>query len=99
MEDSIFRFTLDVHKTQSQVSISASQYNTKRRLIIRLSDRGIPYQIGNGCFAIFSATKPDGNPLYNDCKIKGNTIIYDVFYLCKDCNVTPSYKLEFIYYP
>lgn len=77
MEDSIFRFTLDVHKTQSQVSISASQYNTKRRLIIRLSDRGIPYQIGNGCFAIFSATKPDGNPLYNDCKIKGNTIIYD----------------------
>lgn len=77
MEASIFRFTLDVHKTQSQVSIQASQYSTDRRLHIRLMERGIPYEIKDGCFAVFSAIKPDGKPLYNDCAIRNNTIIYD----------------------
>lgn len=77
MGASIFRFTLDVHKTQSQVSISASQYSTDRRLHIRLMERGIPYEIEDGCFAVFSAIKPDGKPLYNDCAIRNNTIIYD----------------------
>ena len=77
MGASIFRFTLDVHKTQSQVSISASQYSTDRRLHIRLMERGIPYELEEGCFAVFSAIKPDGKPLYNDCAIRNNTIIYD----------------------
>ena len=72
-----YRFSLDIHKTQSQVSISASQYSTDIRLIIRLMERGIPYEIEEGCFAVFSAIKPDGNPLYNDCMIENNTIIYD----------------------
>lgn len=77
MGTSIFRFSLDIHQTQSQVSISASRYSTDRRLMVRLMERGIPYVIEDGCFAVFSAIKPDGKPLYNDCAIRNNTIIYD----------------------
>lgn len=74
---SCFRFTLDVHKTQSQVSISANQGSTSKRLVIRLMERGTPFEIEDGCFAVFSAIKPDGKPLYNDCMIMDNAIIYD----------------------
>ena len=77
MGASILRFSLDVHKTQSQVTVSASQYSTDKRLMIRLMERGIPYEIEDGCFAVFSAIKPDGKPLYNDCMIRNNSIIYD----------------------
>ena len=77
MAISIFRFSLDVHKTQSQITISASKYSTDRRLMIRLMERGIPYVIEDGSYAVFSAVKPDGKKIYNDCSIRNNTIIYD----------------------
>lgn len=75
---SVFRISLDIHQTQSQVSIPATQGADNVRLIIRLTERGNPFDIEDGSYAIFSAVKPDGNPLYNDCAIyRNSTIVYD----------------------
>ena len=75
---SVFRISLDIHQTQSQVSIPATQGADNVRLIIRLTEKGNPFDIEDGSYAIFSAVKPDGNPLYNDCAIyRNSTIVYD----------------------
>ncbi len=75
---SVFRISLDIHQTQSQVSIPASMGADNVRLIIRLTEKGNPFEIDDGSYAIFSAVKPDGNPLYNDCAIyRNSTIVYD----------------------
>ena len=76
---SIFRFTLNMHNHRSQASVSAFRGDTGIRLIITLTDGGIPYQIARGCSAILSGTKHDKNPLWNRCVIdhETNTIIYD----------------------
>ena len=75
---SVFRISHDIHQTQSQVSIPATQGADNVRLIIRLTEKGNPFDIEDGSYAIFSAVKPDGNPLYNDCAIyRNSTIVYD----------------------
>lgn len=66
---SVFRISLDIHQTQSQVSIPASMGADNVRLIIRLTEKGNPFEIEDGSYAFFSAVKPDGKPLYNDCAI------------------------------
>lgn len=78
MNYSIYRFTLDIHKTKSQVSIPVLYHDTGIKFYISLTDGGKPYFIEDGCRAVFSAKKPDGTPLLNDCIIEDNTRIrYD----------------------
>ena len=78
MNYSIYRFTLDIHKTKSQVSIPVLYRDTGIKFYISLTDGGKPYFIEDGCRAVFSAKKPDGNQLFNDCIIEDNTRIrYD----------------------
>lgn len=73
-----YRISLDVHDVASQLSFSIKKGDTSRRLIVKLVDNGKPYEIPKGCYAVFSAKKPDGKDVFNDCTIKGNTIIYDI---------------------
>lgn len=78
MNYSTFRFSLDFHKHQSQISIAVFQYDTAVRLCISLTDGGMPYLVENGCVAVFYGKRPDGTPLTHYCAIEGNSrIIYD----------------------
>ena len=78
MRYSNYPFTLDVHKTLSQVSIPVTLGDTARQLFIGLTDGGKPYIIPDGCRATLSACKADGNCLLHDCIIEKNTTIrYD----------------------
>lgn len=78
MKTSVFRFSLDVSQTQSQVSVSAGVGETGIRLIARLTENGAPFEIEPGSYAVFSAVKPDGQPIFNDCMIfSTGTVVYD----------------------
>lgn len=79
MEYSIFRITLDIHRHQSQVSIPVMYGDTAVRLLVTLSDGGVPYIIGRSCWAQFVANKPDkSEPLLRKCIIEnGTTIRFD----------------------
>lgn len=75
MNSSKFTMTLDLHTSQSQYSISARLGDTNRKLLINLTDGGVPYKIPDGCYAYVSIKRPNGVPFEEDCVIKDNTVI------------------------
>lgn len=78
MNSSNFRFVLDLHSTQSQVSIPVTKGDTARVWYISLSDGGQPYIIEDGCLAKMEIKRPTGTFLTNFCPIEKNTTIkYD----------------------
>ena len=78
MNNSTYRFTLDLRKHQSQMSIAVFRNDTAVRLIISLTDGGKPYRIEDGCTAFLYGKRADEEPLIHRCMIKENTeIIYD----------------------
>ncbi len=79
MNSSIYRINLDIHDVRPQASVRITQNDTARRIIISLSDGGVPYIIADDCYAVFTAAKPDGTVLYNDTVIVQNSRIqYDI---------------------
>lgn len=78
MKYSTYRFTLDLQKHQSQMSIAVFKHDTAVRLIISLTDGGKPYYIENECYGIFYGKRADNQELIHSCMIKDNTeIIYE----------------------
>lgn len=75
MNNSSYKFTLDIHSTQSQISIPVKFGDTARELNISLADGAVPYVIADGSRAVFSAKKADGNVILNDCVIEDNARI------------------------
>ena len=71
------RASLDIHASGYQAVLHAKKGETKRRILIMLTERGKPYLISSDCTAVFTATKPDGNIIYNDCAIDNNIICYN----------------------
>ena len=71
-----YRFLLDVHETNSQISLSFKQGDTGRVLYITLTENGDIFNIPQNCLAVFTALKPDGTIIFNDCEINGNEIVY-----------------------
>ena len=69
MNYSTYRFTLDIHKTRSQVSIPVMYKDTWVRLYVNLTDGGKPYQLAEGCTAVLCGKKADGKALVHDCDI------------------------------
>lgn len=78
MNYSNIRITLDMQEACSGVSIQVKKKDIGRKIYITLMDDGIPYSITEGCTAAFTAEKPDGKIVYDECEISGNTIIYEV---------------------
>lgn len=76
MNFSIYRFTLDLHKHQSQTSVAVFQFDTAIALSIGITDGGLPYYFKDGCKAVLYGKKPSGAPIVHDCKIVDNRIIY-----------------------
>ena len=77
MNYSTYRASLDIHASGSQAVLHAKKGETKRRILITLTERGKPYLISSDCTAVFTATKPDGNIIYNGCAIDNNIICYN----------------------
>lgn len=77
MIDSIYRISLDINEHGSQAVVKAKMTDTGRKLHITLRAGGMPYTIEDNCYAVFTATKPDGSILYNACTIEGNEIVYE----------------------
>lgn len=77
MTNSVYKITLDVHEPGSNVALRAKRGDTGILLYINLVDCGKPYKITGECRAVFTARKPDGNFLFNDCTIICNTISYE----------------------
>lgn len=79
MNKIIYRITLDMFEVTTQTTIKAKKGDTACSIIMTLADKGKIYNITEGCYAVFSAKKPDGNYLFNGetCYIKDNTIVYD----------------------
>ena len=73
--NSTYRFTLDMHSAQSQVSIPVMLGDTGRTLRINLSDGSNQYIISDGCLAKISIKRPTGTRLEDFCTIEGNTTI------------------------
>lgn len=76
MNFSTYRFTLDLHKHQSQTSVAVFQFDTAIELSIGITDGGLPYYFADGCKAVLYGKKPSGAPIVHDCKIVDNRIIY-----------------------
>lgn len=76
MTNSYYKISLDIHEHGSYISLKAKKGATGRILHITLTDGRKPYVISSDCYAVFTAQKADGNILYNECSIIGNTIVY-----------------------
>lgn len=75
MNSSCYRFSLDMHSTQSQVSIPVMQGDTARTLYISLTDGSKPYVIADGSSAMISIKRPTGTQLNEFCVIENNAVI------------------------
>jgi hypothetical protein len=76
MNYSKYRFTLDIHKSKSQVSIPVMLGDTSVKFYMSINDGGSPYQLAEGCTAKFAGKKPDGTIIFHDCEIEDNRIVY-----------------------
>lgn len=78
MKYSSCRFTLDIEKLHSQVSVPVSQGDTAKTFYISLKDGAEPYYITTGCTAVLSIVRPSGTFMQAFCTILDNTIVkYD----------------------
>ena len=76
MEYSKFRISLDLYSRISQVTLPCKRGDTAYQIVATLTENGKTYPMTEGCSALFTAKKPDGNYICNDCTIEGNTICY-----------------------
>lgn len=65
MNNSVYNISLDLHAVGSQLTLTAKAYDTARTIRCTLTENGKPYTISEGCYAAFTAKKPDGNVLFN----------------------------------
>lgn len=78
MNDSKYWISLGFQDTESSVSLRVKKGDTSRKVYISLTDGGMPYHISDGCYAAFTAEKPDGSKIYAECSIDECTIVYDM---------------------
>ena len=77
MNFSTYRFTLDLQKHKSQMSIAVFQYDTAIKLSIGLTDGGVPYHLDGNITAKLYGKKPSGSAIVHDCSIEDSSrIIY-----------------------
>lgn len=74
-----YRISLDMLEVASQTTVKAKKGDTACSIVMTLTENGKIYHIADGCRAVFSGKKSDGNYLFNGetCRIEDNTIIYD----------------------
>ena len=95
MENVIHRLTLDLAGPDTIPRVEVQQDNA-RSLSVSLTQGGRPYWIAEGVTAVFSARKPDGNPLFNGCTIEKNRVRYD--FTDQTTNVAGIVECEILLY-
>lgn len=65
VNNAVYNISLDLHAVGSQLTLTAKAYDTARTIRCTLTENGKPYTISEGCYAAFTAKKPDGNVLFN----------------------------------
>lgn len=76
MNNSIYKITLDMHETTSQVIMNMKKNDSGREIHICFTDSGKPFKMDDGVIATFRAKKPDGTILYNNCHTDADHIVY-----------------------
>ena len=76
MTDSCIRLSLDLQQTNMNITVRAKRGDTGRVLRIALADDGVPYTVGEDCYAVFTGKKPDKTVLYSRCSLENNEILY-----------------------
>lgn len=74
------KISLDIHKTGTQVFLPMMRGDSKRSIVISLTEGRVPYDIHGVSLAKFSCVKTSGNFFDDSCKLdyKDNTIVYNV---------------------
>lgn len=99
MNSSTYRFVLDLHSTQSQISLPVLIGDTGRTLRISLSDGSNPYIIEDGCLAKLSIKRPTGTRLVDFCTIENNTtIVYPFSQNENTCAVEGIHNCDVVLY-
>lgn len=76
MNHACYLSIFELHNPTIPSPFYAKKGDTGRKLQFILTDKGNPYIISTDCYAVFTAKKPDGAILYNDCAIEDNAIVY-----------------------
>lgn len=72
-----FKISLDVHRIESQVTITAFRGDSGYTIVASLTEEGRPFHLSDGCSAVFEGVKADGNFLCNACDVVNDRIVYD----------------------
>ena len=78
MNFSNYLLSLDIHETESGLSLRAKKGDSIRKIYVTLMDGGAPYRITPDCTAAFTARKPDNTILFNNALIENNAIVYEL---------------------
>ncbi len=73
-----YRICLDIQSGGSGVILTAKRGDTGRRLWVTLTDGGQPYLPGSDCFPVFTARKPDGHVVFNECTLEAGRVCYSL---------------------
>lgn len=76
MKYAVSRITLDLQDTSSPITLSAKQGDSVREIICGFRDDNGPYKIDPGCSVVFTAEKPSGALIFNECTVEGNFARY-----------------------
>lgn len=72
-----YRISLDVHKIESQVSITTFRGDSGHKIVANLTEDGKPLPLSKNCTVNFEALKADNHTLINECYIDDGKIVYE----------------------
>jgi hypothetical protein len=76
MTDSCIRLSLELQRTDMNMTVHVKRGDTGRLLRITLSDAGVFYPVSGDCYAVFTGKKEDQTVIYNRCDIENHEILY-----------------------
>ncbi len=74
MNNSVYRFSLDLDKQDSQEYVTVRRGDTVKKLSVLLREGGTPYIIADGTTVVLAARKSDGTYINASCTVADNRI-------------------------